>query len=373
MAQKRPLQIILAGSLISYSLIIVFNLIFPALLHRTQYIPLSSLFIFPSIILTAYAILKHRLLNIKSAESVILIFILLTVTFLQVIYSHTLNETLIRGGVFLLILGFSIFLLRTIINAEEQKERIELLANELGDANYKLIELNELKNKFTSLATHHIATPLTAIKGYVSLLQEGNYKNKSLEQKQTLKDIDRLTDSLTNVIRDFLDISRLENTQGAFDSSQVDLNILVNEVAQAFRARIEDKGLQFTYISQHDPLPITTDKVKLTQALSNILENSMMHTRSGEISLSASQEAYKYKIIITDTGYRNLPKTPNQLLNKFSRTGNITEANVIGSSLGLYLTKQLTEALGGDFRIIHEEEKDLTTFTVELFSESDIV
>jgi signal transduction histidine kinase len=371
--EKKPLRIILIGSIISYSLIVIFNLIFPSLFNITNFIPYSSLFVFPSVIFTSYAILKHKLLQIKASEAVILIFILLSATLAQVVYSHTFYEIILRGAMFLLIVVFCIFLLRLVINESDQKYKIQQLANDLEIANLRLTELSELKIKFTSLATHQLATPLTAIKGYISLLQEENYSNKTLEEQQMLSGIQRLTNNLVTVIGDFLDISQLEDNVETPIITTFDLNSLLTNLSDRFRTLFERKGILFSIGIEQTNSLITTDNIKLQQAINNILENSVKYTKSGFVHIQLVNRESKYQITITDSGVRNFPDIPDKLIKKFTHSGNKNEANIIGNSLGLFVAKQIIELLSGNFSIKQSFKPDGVIFNVELYSKSDIV
>jgi signal transduction histidine kinase len=106
------------------------------------------------------------------------------------------------------------------------------------------------------------------------------------------------------------------------------------------------------------------DYEKVNQALSNIFENSLKHTSQGFIKIEALVHDGTVKIIISDTGIRNVPSISHELSKKFAPHGDITEAAIIGNSLGLYVAKQIIEANKGEFSIYSSIEKCNTKFYV---------
>ena len=368
--EKKTLQIISLGTILSYSMVIIFNMILPGVFNKTKFFIYTPAFLSPSIILTAYAILKHKLLRIKAIRAIVLIILLLSVVFLEVTYSNDIQEIILRGGIFLLIMCFSIFLLNLIINEEFTKNKIEVLAKELENSNLKLKELDELKSRFVSLATHHIATPLTAIKGYVSLLQEENIIEKSSHNKETLASIERLSDNLVTVIRDYLDVSSIEQGDIKYKFSTVNLKTVIEEIIEEYKFKILNKNIQLVFsFKETGSYMIEVDEEKIRQALSNILDNSIKYTKEGKIMIELENHESQIQLKITDSGIRILPSISPKLLQKFTQTGDKNEADIIGNGLGLYVAKQWIEGCGGKLGINTKESVDGVEFKID-FKES---
>lgn len=143
-------KVILFGTAVTFSLLIVFNFVLPAFFNNPKYIPFGALFLFPFIAFTSYAILKQKLFHVKVVSTAVLVFALSAVLFFEIIYSNTLSLVLFRSSIFILILIFGINLIRSVLREVEQKERIQLLAEELQLANEKLKGLDKLKSEFLS-------------------------------------------------------------------------------------------------------------------------------------------------------------------------------------------------------------------------------
>jgi len=143
--------------------------------------------------------------------------------FLEVVFSEDFTQILFRSSVFILVLVFSIFLLKSVRKEVALREKVEVLAKSLEKANIRLKELDKLKSEFVSFATHQIRAPLTAIKGYTSLIQEGSYGDVSQEVKGAVDKISQASHSLVLVVEDYLNISRIEMGRMKYNFAITDL------------------------------------------------------------------------------------------------------------------------------------------------------
>jgi signal transduction histidine kinase len=200
-SSKTQYKYIIIGTVISYVSLVTFNFILPAFLYITDFLPLGSISMFPFIFCTGYSILRFRLLNIKAAGILFLIFFITLFALVEVLVSRNLTELLYRTAVFISTVILCVLILKGIIDEIHHREKIEILAGDLKEA-------NEVRTELIALATHHIATPLTAMKGYVSLIQEGIYGKVPSKISPTIEILERSTNSMSNSIRDFLDVSR---------------------------------------------------------------------------------------------------------------------------------------------------------------------
>jgi signal transduction histidine kinase len=343
-AEKKQFELILIGIYITLALILIFNFILPAFFQVVKFIPLGALFIFPFVAFTFYAISKHHLFNIKNSATVIIAFALTVVSFAEIIFANNLSLILFRGGVFILVLIFSIQLVRNIFNLEFANDRLK--------------ELDQLKSEFVSLATHQIRAPLTSIKGYISLIQEGDYGPVSTQVNDALNIIQQSTNNLVTIVGDFLDVSRIEQGRMKYDFKNFNIQELVNQVMTEQKPNVEKMGLKLNYsFEPGQNYSIFADMGKIKQIVGNIIDNSIKYTPQGHVDVALSKpNSGKFLIKIADTGVGINPKVMPKLFQKFSRAENANDVNIMGTGLGLYVAKQMIEAHHG--RVWAESEGD---------------
>jgi signal transduction histidine kinase len=242
-----------------------------------------------------------------------------------------------------------------------QRERIESLAkslessnNKLEDvnlslqvANEKLKELDTLKSEFVSMATHQIRGPLSAIKGYISMMTDGDYGQLPENLTEPLKVIFKSTDMLSKMVTDFLDVSKIDLGQIKYEFSEFDLRDLVKETVAGLKPNIDAKGLELRLNITDQPCPVKADKVKVSQVLNNLIDNACKYTKQGWMEVSIENKNGKVLFAVKDSGMGISSQTLGTLFQRFSRAKNANDSNTAGSGLGLYIAKKMMEANSG--------------------------
>jgi signal transduction histidine kinase len=352
-AEKKQAGFMFAGMFIMAILILLFNVVLPITFNDLSFIPLGAIFVFPFIALTGYAVFRQKLFNIKDAATVIVAFALTIVSFAEIIFANTLSLVIFRVSVFILVLIFSIRMVRDMFQLEFANDRLK--------------ELDQMKSEFVSLATHQIRAPLTAIKGYISLIQEGDYGEVTPEIRKGLNVIMDSTNNLVTIVGDFLDVSRIEQGKMKFDFSDFNLKKLVEEVVQEYRPNIEKRGLVLDFsCDEQARYDVHADRGKVKQVIGNILDNSIKYTPKGKISVSVKNQDGKVLITIADTGVGINPKTLPKLFQKFTRADNANETNILGTGLGLYVAKNMIESMNGRVWAESEGEGKGSQFHIEM-------
>ncbi|MES2087913.1 MAG: HAMP domain-containing sensor histidine kinase [Patescibacteria group bacterium] len=233
--------------------------------------------------------------------------------------------------------------------------------------NDRLKELDQLKSEFVSLATHQIRGPLASIKGYASLMIEGDYGEVPAQLNEPIDVIFRSSQSLAIVVDDFLNVSRIEQGKMKYDFTTFDLCALVQEVYTEAKPNIEKKGLSISSKCSPDTVNINGDRGKLKQVVGNILDNSIKYTPKGSINLSLTADKASGKAILTikDTGVGIRATTIPHLFQKFSRAEDASKVNILGTGLGLYVAREMIEAHGGRIWVESPGLGQGSTFFVE--------
>ncbi len=337
--------------------------------------PFGNYFVILYIFFMTYGVLRYKLLSTRIVAAqffsgaLVLVFL-----FNLLIRPESLTDWLIKFILFVLVLFFSILLVRGVYKEVQQRQHIESLAKELEKANAllesandRLKELDKLKSEFVSMATHQIRGPITAIKGYTSMILEGDYGPVPPPVKETVKTILESSSSLDGIVQDFLDISRIEQGRMKYEFSDVDISKLVADVLTELKPNIEAKNLSLT-LAIESGITIRADKGKLQQVIENIVDNSLKYTPKGGLTVRVQHTDKTVRIAVTDTGVGIKPEALPKLFQKFSRAEDASKANLLGTGLGLYVARQLIEAQGGTIRAESEGEGKGATFTVELKS-----
>jgi signal transduction histidine kinase len=296
-----------------------------------------------------YAILKHHLFDAKIIATEIFVFFLWVFIFARILLSETPQDLFFNLALFIVTVVVGLFLVKSVIKEVEAREEVERLATDLAKANDRLKELDQMKSEFLSLATHQIRGPLTAIKGYASLLIEGSYGKLPHAVTEAVEKIFHSSDSLALLVEDFLNISRIEQGRMKYDFVDTDMEALVREVAGELAPNVSRAKLQFGVSTDgRGPYRAKVDIGKIRQVIANLLDNAIKYTPSGSISIGLEKTSEgKIRIEVSDTGVGIDQVTLPTLFNKFTRAKDASKTNVSGTGLGLYVAKEMVKAHGG--------------------------
>ncbi len=325
---------------------------------------LLPLFAFYPIIITI-AILRYKLFNVRIISAEMLTGTLWLILLFRTVLSDRLIDQLINGTVLILTTVFGILLVRSVYREVAQREKIQILAVELEKANDKLKDLDQLKSEFLSLASHQIRGPLTAIKGYASEIMEGDFGEVPAHLKEPVKTIFQSSDSLADLVEDFLNISRIEQGRMKYEMAKFDLSELVKEVINEIKPNIDNKGLELK-ININEKVFVMADQLKIRQIIANIIDNSIKYTPAGFMLISVYKKDDKAIFSVKDTGVGIKKETIEHLFQKFSRAEDASKVNILGTGLGLYLAKKIIEAHSGKIWVESEGEGKGSEFFVEL-------
>lgn len=231
----------------------------------------------------------------------------------------------------------------------------------------KMKEVDQMKDDFISMASHELRTPVTGIKGYVSMILDGTYGQVSDQVKTSLSIVENATDRLAVLVDDLLNVSRIE--QGRIKITMEALNIapIVKEIITELSVQAVAKKLELVYNPfQENFPPINIDPERLKQILINLIGNAIKYTPKGrvEVIIAEKSRGKTLEIKIKDTGIGMSAKDREKLFQKFYRVQNAATKEITGTGLGLWITKQLVELMGGTI-MVDSMENSGTQFTIE--------
>jgi len=212
----------------------------------------------------------------------------------------------------------------------------------------KLKEVDKMKDEFISIASHELRTPITTLKGFISMATEGDYGQLNEQGKKGFKIMEASANRLGALVEDLLNVSRIEQNRLSISPQVIDLKGVLDTIAGEFEFRIQEKGLKFQLICDEKLPKVWADEDKLRQVLVNLMGNAVKYTKQGEIELIAKQSEPKVVTInIKDTGIGMDAKERESLFEKFYRVKGEETKGIVGTGLGLWITKQLVELMGG--------------------------
>jgi two-component system sensor histidine kinase ChiS len=221
----------------------------------------------------------------------------------------------------------------------------------------KVKEVDEMKDEFISMASHELRTPVTGIKGYSSMIMDGSFGLISDQIKNAVTIINASSNRLVTLVDDLLNVSRIE--QGRMQTALKPLNIygIIDEVVKELEVQADQKKLKLIYAPTTTDLPlISADSDHLKQVLINLIGNSIKYTESGKVEVLVEQVDKKLLIKIKDTGLGMSAEARARLFQKFYRVQTEKTKKIIGTGLGLWITKQLVELMKGTIEVESMED-----------------
>lgn len=234
----------------------------------------------------------------------------------------------------------------------------------------KLYEGDQMKSEFVSIASHELLTPISAIEGYLSMILEENIGQVDEQARNYLGKVYTSARRLSLLIKDLLSVSRIESGKMKIEQQQLDMNKMVTDTIDQLRFMAADKGLALNYTPTPDLPPAWADPDRTMQVLVNLVSNGIKYTKNGSITISTSVDEKDgfLKTSVTDTGIGMNKSQMQHLFTRFYRVDSPETTGIVGTGLGLYITKSIIEKMGGSIECKSTPGQGSTfSFTLPLF------
>lgn len=261
---------------------------------------------------------------------------------------------------------FGIFLLSAVVSGtyEYQRARNEKilrdLLHEIDQAKTRAEGANEAKSSFLAMVSHEIRTPINGINGLIEILKDSNLDENQAKCVSLMRNS---CDDLLKLIRDILDLSRIESGKIHLETESFSLAATVKEIIAVFQAKAKNKGIEiFSDLQTGLPEKILGDQLRLKQIIGNLIDNAIKFTREGHIELKVSlkdSESGDPQILfeIIDTGIGIDSEIQKRLFEEFQQAESSTTRLYGGSGLGLAISRRLTKLMGGKIGVESEPNK----------------
>lgn len=241
----------------------------------------------------------------------------------------------------------------------------KILTDKLEEARIAADRANSAKSQFLANMSHEIRTPLGAIIGFSELIKENSLSRK--ERDEFISVIERNSSLLLRIIDDILDLSKVEAGMMLIENIEFSLPEVLTDFASLMGYKARAKGIQFNLKAMSPlPLSIVSDSTRLRQILMNVVGNAIKFTDKGAVELRVKFADDVLEFEVQDTGRGISEEQIKVLFQPFTQADASTTRKYGGTGLGLVLTRNLAEALGGTFELKQSELGRGSTFVVRI-------
>jgi signal transduction histidine kinase len=247
--------------------------------------------------------------------------------------------------------------------------KVDDATHKLRKANEKLKSLDETKDDFISMASHQLRTPLTSIKGYLSMVLEGDAGKITNVQKEMLGQAFFSSQRMVYLIADLLNISRLKTGKFVIERAKMNLADVVEQELGQLQETAATRSLTLSYVKPKHFPDLMLDETKTRQVIMNFVDNAIYYTpANGHIDVKVIETPKTIELLVVDDGIGVAKGEQPHLFTKFYRAGNARKARPDGTGLGLFMAKKVILAQGGSL-IFQSEEGKGSTFGFEFSKE----
>ncbi|MDB5177087.1 MAG: putative Histidine kinase [Candidatus Saccharibacteria bacterium] len=246
------------------------------------------------------------------------------------------------------------------LNATLQ-QRIDVATKELRSSNAQLKHLDETKDEFMSMASHQLRTPLTSIKGFLSMVLEEDVGKITPKQRKLLQEAFNSSERMVRLIADFLNISRLQTGKFMIEKVSVDIKPVIKQVLDELELLASSHDIKLQLQMTDKPLMVKADESKIRQVVMNFVDNAIYYSPVNSIitvTVERDKDVMVVKVIDRGIGVPN--DEQSRLFTKFFRAKNARKQRPDGTGVGLYLARRVITAHNGSLVFSSTEGKGST-------------
>lgn len=208
---------------------------------------------------------------------------------------------------------------------------------------------NEMKDLFTNMITHELRAPLTAMRGYASIIREKSVASTDI-QSHAMR-IEEASSRLVLIVNDLLDVARIQSGKLLVVPEKMDIQKVITGVMESMQSIALEKNIQLARDGVHGEIFIRGDEKRLYQAFTNLVNNSIKYTQSGTITIGVEERSDRVEVRVKDTGMGISAENQKNLFVPFFRVDTTEVNQTIGTGLGMWITKQLIELMRGSIAV----------------------
>ncbi|MBI3572387.1 hypothetical protein HY091_02545 [Candidatus Kaiserbacteria bacterium] len=355
-AERRQMEFVLAGVLTTFFFLVVFDFIFPAFFNNPTLVPYGGLFLLPLIFGTAYAILAHRLFDVRVAIFGLLTFLLATATFFDILLSDSVGLVLYRTGELALVLVAGIWLIKSMVREFELEQ--------------ELSETNTRQEGLLRFISHEVKGFLTKDAAAFAALAEGDFGALPQQPQEFIVNALAQTRGGVSSVMDILKASNQKKGTTEYKKEPFDLAVLAKEAVENAQPAAKSKGLALTFTADPADAQYTVigDKAEIGEhVLRNLVENALTYTPTGRIDVSLTKGGNgRFIFTVADTGIGISNEDKSRLFTEGGHGKDSQKVNVHSTGYGLFIAKNIVKAHGGIIRAESAGPSKGSRFVVEL-------
>lgn len=317
-----------------------------------------------------YILVKYNFWSFKLIGTKFFICATFSCILASIFFVTSLPGILIAGTLAVLVVLGGFYMAESTKRELRIEDEIIRLSNELNDLRTREKVLAQKKSEFLETASHHLRDPLTAIKGYSSMLLEGSFGELTDRAREAVEKIFESSKRLVTMISDFMDISSIESGSMLFTFARVNLKDLVYETAQSMKDEAAHSGVSMeVVVNEKDgaDYSVNADLKRMRQVILNLIDNAVKYTPRGNVTiLLSSSGSGTIFLRVSDTGIGMNEITMEKIFRKFSRAEGANKTYTEGIGLGLYVAKEIIRKHNGRIWAESKGEGFGSTFYIEL-------
>lgn len=347
------------GTLLAGIISITSNLILPTFGYvRANWVGPVSMVIMA--IFIAYAILRYHLMNIRVILTEFLVGIISLVLLSQFFTSKNNLDYVWNGLLFIAFLFLGISLIKNVTKEIQRRQELQRLYQQVN-------ALSKMKSEFLSIVSHQLRTPLTAMKGYISMMKEATYGKPPERMEKPLQNIYASSERLIRLVNNLLKVTAIESGKIEMNPQKASLEEIIVSLVDEMEHEAADKKLYLKFEKPRKSLPeMMIDRDEIRQAILNIIDNAIKYTNSGGVTVKTEIAGKKVRVAVMDTGEGMTEKEIENIFQSFSRGPTGTRFWAEGSGLGLYTAKKFAEMHDGKVWAESKGKGKGSTFYIEL-------
>lgn len=358
--EKEQFRLVALGSVTTFAGLLILNVILPLVFENVLFITLAPVVFFPFLGLTAYAIGRYRLFNIKLVAIALLSFLLAVTIISQVIFSTTLGQVLFGVTQFALVVIFSLWLLRATMREVEQRELIESQRAELE-------RMNNQQERFLHFISHEVKGYLTDGQNAFAAIVEGDLGKVAPQVWNTSTTALAKMREGVHTVMDILAASNMKAGTVTYKKEPFDFHETFENAIEIMRPRVAEKGLKFDVSVVEGNYTFIGDKEKIEHhVIRNLVDNAIRYTPQGSITIALERDSGHIRFAVKDTGVGITEEDKPRLFTEGGHGKDSIKVNVNSTGYGLYVAKQVIEAHGGTIRAESAGAGKGAEFIVEL-------